>query len=245
MSIALITGGSRGIGRAIALSLANDGYDIAFCYRSPSPSEAADEVADAVRSAGRRCYHAPCDVASFEAAKEFTSNAEATLGASSVLVNCAGVIRDRPVALMSEEEWSTVIATNLTGTFNITRNLIFGFMKRRVGAVVNISSVAGIYGNAGQANYSASKAGINAFSRSLAKEVAQAGIRVNVVAPGFIETDMTSDLPDKAREKAREMVPMRCFGQTEQVADAVSFLVSEKASYITGQVIQVDGGIAL
>jgi 3-oxoacyl-[acyl-carrier protein] reductase len=243
MANALVTGGSRGIGRAIALRLARDGHDVAFCYRAPS--QAADEVAAEVQAAGRRCYHAPCDVASFDAAKEFTAAAEAELGPSSILVNSAGVIRDRPVALMSEQDWETVISTNLTGTFNITRNLIFGYMKRKAGVVVNISSVAGIYGNAGQANYSASKAGMNAFSRSLAKEVAASGIRVNVVAPGFIETDMTADLADKARQKARDMVPMRCFGEAGQVADTVSFLVSEQASYITGQIIQVDGGISL
>ena len=243
MPSALVTGASRGIGRAIAVRLAQDGYDIAFCYRSPS--EAADEVAAEVQAHGRRCYHAPCDVASFDAAAQFTSAAQEHLGASTVLVNCAGVIRDSSVALMSQEDWDAVIATNLTGAFNVTRNLIFGFMKRRTGVVINISSVAGIYGNAGQANYSASKAGMNAFSRSLAKEVAVSGIRVNVVAPGFIETDMTADLSDKARDKARAMVPMRRFGQAEHVADTVSFLVSEQASYITGQVIQVDGGISL
>ncbi len=241
--VALITGGSRGIGRGIALRLAEEGYDIAFCYRSGT--EHAEAVREAVEKTGVRCYHAPCDVADHEAVESFVKAAESALGHLDVLVNSAGIVRDNPLVLMPAADWNDVVATNLNGTFNFSRCAAFGFMKRKRGTIVNISSVAGVYGNPTQTNYSASKAGVNMLTRSLSRELGPYGVRVNAVAPGFIETDMTDRLSEKVREKALDMIPMRRFGDVGQVADLVSFLVSERSSYITGQVIQVDGGISL
>ncbi|WP_280664593.1 MULTISPECIES: 3-oxoacyl-[acyl-carrier-protein] reductase [unclassified Kitasatospora] len=240
---AIVTGASRGIGQAVAVQLAADGYDIAFCYRERG--EAARETERLVHEQGAACYHAPCDVADGSAVEAFVKAAEAELGPTHALVNSAGIVRDSPLVLMPPEAWTEVIDTNLTGTFNFCRLVVFGMMKRREGVVVNISSVAGVHGNAAQTNYAASKAGVHGLSKSLAKEVARSGIRVNVVAPGFIETDMTAGLSDKVRAEALKVVPMRKFGTSQQVADLVSFLVSERGGYITGQVIQVDGGIVL
>jgi 3-oxoacyl-[acyl-carrier protein] reductase len=240
---ALVTGGSRGIGADIALRLARDGMDIAFCYRSEK--ERAEETAERIRETGARCFHAPCDVADLEAVQSFIKEAEAELGPLDTLVNSAGIVRDSPLVLMPEEDWHAVIDSSLTGVFNFCRSTAFGFMKRKRGVIVNISSVAGVYGNRAQTNYSAAKAGINGMSKALAKELAPYGLRVNVVAPGFIETDMTAGLSDKLREQALKLVPLRRFGTPEDVSELVSFLVSDRAGYITGQILQVDGGIVL
>ncbi|MFD3925180.1 3-oxoacyl-[acyl-carrier-protein] reductase [Streptomyces sp. NPDC058614] len=240
--IALVTGASRGIGRGIAVRLAEEGYDIAFCFRSGK--EAADETREAVERAGARCFHDRCDVTDIADVKAFVSNAEAALGPVEVLVNNAGITRDNPLVLMPPEDWNEVIGTNLTGTYNFSHCVAFGQLKRRSGVIVNVSSVAGVYGNATQSNYAASKAGVNILTRSLSRELGPYGIRVNAVAPGFIETDMTGHLSEKVRKKALTTIPLREFGAVSHVADLVSFLVSDKASYITGQIVQVDGGFS-
>jgi 3-oxoacyl-[acyl-carrier protein] reductase len=240
---AIVTGGSRGIGRAIAVRLAADGFDVAFCFRSDEV--AAKETAELVRDQGRRAYFEAVDVADFAAVGEFVKRAEAELAPVDTVVACAGITRDRSLALMSEQDWTDVLRTNLDGAFNLCRQSLFGMIRRKRGSVVTVSSVAGIAGHAGQANYAASKAGLHGFTQSLAKEVARHGIRANVVAPGFIESDMVAALKPAQRDKAVQAIGLGRFGQPEQVADAVSFLVSDRASYITGTILRVDGGIVL
>ncbi len=240
---AIVTGGSRGIGRSVALKLAEDGFDVAFCYRSGS--EAAAVTSELIQERGAKVYSAPCDVSDKAAVDDFVAQAEESLGEIDTLVNSAGITRDRPMVLMGAADWTDVIDTNLTGTFNTVRAVSYGFMKRRGGSIINISSVAGVYGNRGQTNYAASKAGIVGLSKSLAKELGSCGVRVNVVAPGFIETDMTGFLDEAGRKAVLGSIPLRRLGQSEDVAEMVSFLASDRAGYITGQVFQVDGGIVL
>jgi 3-oxoacyl-[acyl-carrier protein] reductase len=241
--IAVVTGASRGIGAAIAVRLARDGFAVAGCYTRPS--EAADNIRKEVEAEGAPGFFAPCDVRDPGAIDAFVSAAEKELGPIDTLVNNAGITRDNPMVLMPHADWHAVVETNLTGTWNFCRTVGFRLMKRGRGAVVNISSVAGVYGNAAQGNYAATKAGIIGLSRSLAKELGRFGIRVNVVAPGFITTDMTGQLSEKARKQAAAQISLKRFGEPEDVADTVSFLVSDRAGYITGAVIHVDGGIAL
>ncbi|MBB1252745.1 3-oxoacyl-[acyl-carrier-protein] reductase [Streptomyces alkaliterrae] len=241
--VAIVTGGSRGIGRATVLALARDGFDVAFCYRANS--EAAELLVKEAGAHGGRVLARRVDVADGGAVRGFVAEVEAELGPVDAAVTAAGITRDNPLVLMEDEQWHQVLDTNLDGVYHLCRAVVFEMMKRRSGVIVNISSVAGVYGHATQTNYSASKAAIIGFSRSLAKEVGRSGIRVNTVAPGFVDTDMVAEMNDKARKEATKSIPLRRMGTADEVADLVSFLVSDRAAYITGAVLQIDGGITI
>lgn len=236
---AVVTGGSRGIGRAIALRLALEGANIAII--SSGSSDAAEKTAlECQGSFGVKAEAYTLDVSDFSASKETVAKIKSELGLATILVNNAGITRDGLAAMTSESDFDAVIGTNLKGAFNMVRHMLGIFIRERQGCIVNISSVSGIIGNAGQCSYSASKAGLIGLTKSLAKELAPRGIRCNAVAPGFIKTDMTSGLDLERIEKA---VPLGRLGSPEEVADAAVFLI--KADYITGEVVRVDGGIAI
>jgi len=241
--VALVTGGSRGIGREVVTRLAEDGYDVAFCYRADE--EAAALVAKRVLDRGAEVLARRVDVADFNQSDDFVRAAQDELGPLAAVVTCAGIVRDRPLVLLAEPDWQAVLRTNLDGTYNVCRAAVFAMMKRRAGCVVTMSSVSGVFGNATQTNYSASKAGIIGFTKALAKEVGGHGIRVNAVAPGFIDTDMTAALGDKRIKELAGRIPLGRFGAAGDVADMVSFLVSDRAGYVTGQVLGVDGGLVI
>ncbi len=240
--VAIVTGGSRGIGRAIVLELAARGANVVFSYAGNAA--AAEETRAAAAGLGVEVRALQGDVASAESAAELVAAAK-ELGGVDILVNNAGITRDKLCARMGEEDFDAVIATNLKGAFLMTKAALRPMMRARAGAIVNMASVVGIMGNAGQANYAASKAGLIGFTKSIARETARAGIRVNAVAPGFIATDMTAAMTDAAREAAQAQIPAGHLGAPEDVAHAVAFLASDDAAYITGQVIAVDGGMSM
>mgnify|MGYP003604356315 FL=1 len=241
--VVLVTGASRGIGRAIALTLAEAGADVAVNYAGNAA--AAEEVAAEIRKMGRRALILQGDVSQTEAAAAMLDAVVAEFGRCDILVNNAGITRDGLLMRMKEEDWDAVLNTNLKGVFNCTKAALKYMMKQRSGKIVNIASVVGIMGNAGQANYAAAKAGCIGFTKSVAKEVASRGITVNAVAPGLIATDMTSVLPDKVIEEMAAGIPLKRAGQPVDVAKAVLFLVSDDAAYITGQTLNVDGGMVM
>ncbi len=241
--IALVTGASRGIGAEVAATLAAQG---AYVYVNYNGSKSrADEVVDAIIKAGGEAEALQCDVADFDACKEMIDKVIADKGRIDILVNNAGITRDDLLMKMGEDEFDAVINTNLKGCFNTIRHASRYFLKQRSGKIVNMSSVSGVMGNAGQANYSAAKAGVIGLTKSVARELSSRGINCNAIAPGFIETEMTAAMTDKAKEDTIAMIPLKRTGQASDIAKAVLFLVSDMSDYITGQTICVDGGMCI
>jgi len=241
--VAVVTGGAKGIGRAIVLALAREGAHCVFTHTRSE--EQARSLVEEVSRLGRRSLAVQLDVRDFDGAKTLVENVKGTFGGLDILVNNAGITRDRSLLSMSREDWADVIDTDLTGVFNTTRAAIITFLKQKRGSIVNISSVGGVRPLPGQVNYAAAKAGVIGFTKSLAREVAPYQVRVNAVAPGFIDTEMTSRMPEKARDAAVQSIPLGRFGSAEDVARAVLFLTSDASAYITGQVIQIDGGLGM
>ena len=238
---AFVTGASRGIGRALALELARNGADVAICYSSNDA--AAEAVCQEIRNLGRQAEAYRCDVSNFQQCGDVVKTAVAHFGQLDILVNNAGITRDNLLLMMKEDEFDQVIATNLKGAFNMMKHVGAHFLKRKQGTIINISSVSGLMGNAGQANYAAAKAGLIGLTKTAAKELAPRGITCNAIAPGFITTDMTDKLSDKQKEAVVDAIPLKRMGQPEDIAHLVAFLAGPLASYITGEVIKVDGGI--
>jgi 3-oxoacyl-[acyl-carrier protein] reductase len=241
--VAIVTGGGRGIGRAVTLRLANEGADVAISYRAND--EAAESAAEKVRAAGVRCETFKGNIASPDDVRALVKGVNDAFGRIDILVNNAGLTRDNLMMRMKEEEFDDVINTNLKGTYLCTRAVLRPMIRERWGRIVNISSVVGLVGNAGQANYAASKAGIIGFTKSVAREVAQRGITANVVAPGYVETELTGSLPEEVKDQIRGQVPAGRFGEAGEVAEVVAFLAGDGAGYVTGQTVAVDGGMTM
>lgn len=241
--VALITGASRGIGKQIAITLAKEGYNISLNCRKQN--EEVLKIKEEIESNNVKCLIVEGDVSNFEDAEKITKQTIEEFGQIDVLVNNAGITKDMLLLRMKEEDFKSVIDVNLCGTFNMTKNVSAYMMKARSGKIINLASVVGISGNAGQSNYAASKAGIIGFTKSLAKELSSRNILVNAIAPGFIRTDMTNVLKDDVKDKILEQIPLKREGTAEDIANVVKFLASEGSNYITGQVINVDGGMLM
>ena len=241
--VAVVTGASRGIGRAVALKLASQGAAVVINYNGSA--DRAEEVKNEIEKNGGKAVTMQCNVSDFQACENFIKKVITEFGRLDILVNNAGITRDGLLMKMSEEDFDVVLDTNLKGTFHCICFASRQMMKQRSGRIINLSSVSGVMGNAGQANYSASKAGVIGLTKSAARELASRGITVNAVAPGFIDTEMTQVLNEKVKEGAVAQIPLGRFGQPEDIAEAAAFLASEGAGYITGQVLCVDGGMAM
>ena len=241
--VALVTGGGRGIGRAIAARLAEEGARVAISYRSND--ETAKETANLLRKAGAECEIFKGDVEAPEDVEALMKGIGEAFGPVEILVNNAGITRDNILLRMKDAEFDEVLATNLKGTYLCTRAVLRGMVRVRWGRIVNVSSVVGLLGNAGQANYAASKAGIIGFTKSVAREVAGRGITANAVAPGYVETELTGALPENVKQQILGQVPVGRFGEPEEIAEVVAFLVGDGAAYVTGQTIAVDGGMVM
>lgn len=240
---AIVTGGSRGIGRAIVKELAARGAAVAFSYSRNQ--EMADQLIAEIEAAGGRARGYQADVVDTKAAEKMVKAVKAEFGSVDYLVNNAGITRDKLMMMMSEDDWDAVIDTNLKGVFNVTKPAVAIMVRQRRGAILNISSISGVVGMAGQTNYSASKAGLIGFTKALAKEIARRNVTVNALALGLIETDMTAGLAEEYRKNMTEQIPLGRYGSVEEVAQITAFLLSDAARYITGQVIQADGGLAI
>ncbi len=241
--IALVTGASRGIGKAVALALAANGADVAVNYAGSA--QAAEAVAEEIRAMGRRALVVQADVSDAASVQQMIEKVTAEFGRVDILVNNAGITRDGLLMRMKDEDWDAVLKTNLNGVYYCTKAVVKGMMKQRYGRIINMTSVVGVMGNAGQANYAASKAGVIGFTKSVAKELGSRGITVNALAPGYIESDMTAGLPEKVKEEMASAIPLGKMGQPADVAQAVVFLASDWAGYITGQTLHVDGGMVM